>query len=156
MRILEAAAQLLDASGVDADCCVWARSVLRLAFGAGVVDLVPAWRWHLVVERGAGAWEPPRAAYDAGIADLVHGHLAGPLELERRRWYLLQGWRGTPLAPGVEGHTFLMRSVSTEVVLVVDSNRTRGPRWSGPTRWRDLVAGYRGGIAAALLSAPPR
>lgn len=159
MHILPAAAHVAKALDRDSDrdCCVFARLVLRQSYGALSIDAVPAWRWHMVVERGAGAWEPVIAARDAGIVEgytVPRDPSLPPSPPPTGRWALVQGWRGVALAPGVTGHTFLYRSLTDETGVVVDSTRGRGPRAGGFARWAELVREYRGGLAVAVLRPP--
>ena len=164
MRIREAAARARAAIRTDTDrqCCVYARALLRLAYGADVIDEVPTWRWHLIAERGAGPWEPVHAAIDAGIGTGV-----GLSELGRARagrpWLLGQGWRG-PVEdedhdgrpywpPRYSGHTFLLRVVAGDTVEIIDSTERTG----GDLRWgslNELGQEFRGGIAFARLHLP--
>jgi hypothetical protein len=141
----------------DRDCCVWARLVLRRAYGAEVVDAVPLWRWHLWQSAGAGPWEPAWAALMAGIAtDVVVGVEALPDA--PRSPVLCQGWRGEPFAPGVTGHNWIwIPTPGTDGYgEVLDSTRDRGPRLTGLLRWSDYVGQVRaGGVAVAALKRPP-
>ena len=161
MRIREAAAVVtLAALTAERPCCVYARRVLRLTYGADVVDREPVWRWHLVAERGAGPWEPVAAAIDARVG-------VGVDEPVGQGWHLVQGWRGPvegegadgrplwPPRPGVSGHTFLLRVVHGELCEILDSTERSGSRmrWA---RWSALELEFRGGLAVAVLRRPSR
>lgn len=152
MRILPAAAAAIDAIHPtvpsDRDCCVFARSVLSLAYGAEVIGRADVARWHLYADRGLSPWEPVLAAVDVGIGVRVEQRTVG-------RWHLCQGWRGTPFGVGVTGHTWLWLQVSEDRGLVVDSTRGRGPSVVGLARWEDFTRAYRGGVAVAVLARPP-
>jgi hypothetical protein len=139
----------------DRDCCVWARLVLRRAYGAEVVDAVPLWRWHLVRDSGAGPWEPALAAVAAGVATDVIVSTDGLPDAPRGP-ALVQGWRGEPFAQGVSGHTFLALPIADGWFEILDSTRDRGPRLLGLQRWSDYVGQFRaGGVAVAALRRPP-
>jgi hypothetical protein len=148
----------------DRDCVVFARLVLRRAYGAEVVDAVPLWRWHLIRESGAGPWEPASAAEAAGITEdmwIAVGAQAMDYTaalVAHGRAHLVQGWRGEPFAPGVTGHSFIwLTTPGTDGYgEVLDSTRDRGPRLTGLLRWADYVGQFRaGGCAVAALRRPP-
>lgn len=149
MKILAAAVLAIgeQTRASDRDCCVFARSVLRHAYGAEVVDQVAVARWHLVVPP-SGPWEPVEAAVEVGIGDLVDEPTPG-------RWHLCQGWRGTPLGPGVTGHTFFWLAVDAWG-LVFDSTRQRGQRVTGLIPWREYTSQFDEGrgVAIARLRIP--
>lgn len=162
MRIREAAAVAREAIRTDTDrhCCVYARALLRLAYGADVIDAVPTWRWHLVAERGAGPWEPARAAIDARIGVALAHTVDWPTG---PTWHLGQGWRGPVEGedkggrpywpPRYSGHTFLLRVVHEDTVEIIDSTEGAGPR----LRWGSLAElgdEFRGGVAFVRLHRP--
>jgi hypothetical protein len=136
----------------DRDCCVFARSVLRLAYGAEVVDQVAVARWHLVVPP-SGPWEPVLAAGEAGLALDITGAPQAPTR-QRGRWHLMQGWRATPLAPGSSGHTWLWLDLGDGWGELLDSTRSRGARHAGLQWWDEYASQYRGGIASGSLRRP--
>ena len=86
-------------------CCNSARQLLAHLYGEAVVSRVPAAWWALDIQGGApGPWSTVDALVEAGIATSVfdprlYTPLAGTV-------LACQGWRGTPLAPGVSGHRF--------------------------------------------------
>lgn len=141
----------------DEHCCVYIEAVLRRAYGAAV-DAVPRARWRIIRDDpaapGVGPWEPVLAAATAEIATAVW--LPGA-ELEPHpmtgRWHVVQSWRGTPLAPGVRGHTWLWYALTATHGILVDSSEETGPRCPapGPQSWADRVRPYVGGVAIAVL-----
>lgn len=156
LRAATAAALEVRPGTSDADCCVFVESALRRAYGS-VVDNVPAARWRIIRDdpvwgSSVGPWEPVRAALSCGVA-LSMTLPPDPPRLAVGRWQVLQGWRGTPFAEGVSGHTLLVYGVTETHCLVVDSSARTGPQVpeQGPTSWAALVAGYRGGVAVAVL-----
>jgi hypothetical protein len=70
------------------------------------------------------------------------------------RWHRVQGWRGTPFADGVTGHTFSVYAGENDRVLVYDSAKDRNERVTSAT-WSSYSAQYVGGVAIAVLSEPP-
>lgn len=136
-------------------CTEFVRLVLREAWGEQLVDMVPAWRWNLVVERGAGPWEPVLAARDAALCDAAPflpspPGAMHPAVLEPLRWYVAQGWRGTPLAPGVSGHAFLVRALTPQTVVVLDATERREPS-ARFEDWTDLRKEFDGGLAVVRI-----
>jgi hypothetical protein len=136
-----AAAELRPGPEAGEACCVFARRALELA---GVrVDGAPIGLWHLWAEEG-DPWGPVSAAIRCGAA-------AAPTL--GQGVYLVQGWRGTPLGPGVSGHTFLVVGVGGPVGYVLDA--AAGRSGSGAeARLVDLgayLAQYRGGWRAARV-----
>lgn len=143
----------------DRACCVYARSVLRLAYGADAIDRAPVELWHLIRDgmlgpQIVGPWAPIDAAHRAGIAAVDSLPPSVPL-IRPGHWHLCQGWRGEPLARGVTGHTWLWWATTAEDGELLDSTESRGPRHSGLQRWSELLATFRGGIAVAVLRRPP-
>jgi hypothetical protein len=160
MRILEAAARLREQfpiAGVagEEQCCVYARLVLAEVYGAAQVDRQPLARWHLWDV--ADPWSPVAAAAAAGLASAWSTPPA-QIELVVGRWHLCQGWRGTPGAAGVTGHTWLWLALTAATGLRIDSAAPAFRPAPGPearlTRWAELVAPYRGGVAVAVLHRP--
>jgi len=83
----------------DELCCIFVRAVLSRRYGEQVVAKSPVKLWFLWPEAG-DPWGPVTAAVQAGIATKVTAPLPG-------RAHIAQVWRGTPLADGSVGHTFL-------------------------------------------------
>ncbi len=141
----------------DRPCCVYARRILGVAYG------LPRWEdlpeaevsaWHLWDV--ARPWSPVEQAMLAGIADRVELPPTVPY-LRRGHWHLCQGWRGTPGAPGVSGHTWLWWS-DPEVAgwgMRLDcaeaQHRAAPYHQEAIERWADRVAPYKGGVAVAVL-----
>jgi hypothetical protein len=133
-------------------CCVFARLVLRQLYGAAAVDRAPVADWHLWDV--ARPWSPVEAAQLAGIAVSVSlpPAVATP---KPGMLHQCQGWRGTPGAAGVTGHTWLWWAVSETAGLQIDSAappfRAAPAIQLRPRMWADVVAPYRFGVAVAVL-----
>lgn len=135
MRWIEAAIEINDGPGPSwrHECCAFVRLVLVQLFGAETIDTVPMWRWHLNpaglgVGEDLDPFEPVLAAHAAGVT-------TGNDELVVGRWHIVQGWRGTPFAKGVSGHTFLWLAITDRYGIRLDSTsstklRIRGALWS--------------------------
>lgn len=106
-HFLEAALHVWDEADTKDElaCCNSARALLVALYGEAVVSRAPASWYALNVQGGApGPWSTVDALVEAGIATSVfdprvYAPLAGTL-------LACQGWRGSPLAPGVSGHRF--------------------------------------------------
>ena len=79
------------------------------------------------------------------------------------QWHIVQGWRGTPFAAGVLGHTFLWyQALDGSGGLLLDSADKRqadglisdtiedGPA-ATPTTWAAVQWRYKGGLAVGVL-----
>jgi hypothetical protein len=131
-------------------CCCYAQATIERWAGLppATGDLLAAWR----IFAGQSPFSPVTiAAIEAGVVE--HAGLVPLMSPEPGRWHLVQGWRGTPLAAGVTGHTFLWRAASTEFGIQVDSVIGAGPR-QNDRRWADVVAEFKGGLAVAVLRHP--
>lgn len=149
--IIAAATALRDARGPAADCCVWARDVLSVAYGLEHLEhpeldaLWCIWRAADGTVPLSRTWGPVRAAAEVGISEAT-------VTLPRRgRWHLCQGWSGLDqgrVVEGSAGHTWLWFAVDREVGVAADSTRETGPRlgWCG---WGRYPA-----IRAAVLRRP--
>jgi len=141
------ASGLTDGPETAEQCCVFARLVLEAAGMDVAKASIPL--WHLHASEG-DPWGPVTAAVRCGAVDAPS--LATP------GWYLCQGWRGTPMGPGVSGHTFFVRVVGGRLAYVVDSaaGRTgRGDRVElvelGAPGASGYLRQYRGGVRAARV-----
>lgn len=141
----ETAAALRAHDKSDELCCVFAQSWTRRLYGQDVVGRAPAKLWCLWPESG-DAWGPVTACVQAGIGELVATLVPG-------RWHRVQGWRGTPFAPGVTGHTFTVYACDAGVAMVFDSAADRNER-AAVVNWPQYAAQYRGGIKIAALKEP--
>ncbi len=150
MTLLDAAARVVDPlAAEDRPCCVYAHRVLALAYGLPWEDLTS---WHLWDV--ARPWSPVEAAVRAGVGSCPGLPPAAPITLPDR-WHLCQGWRGTPGAPGVTGHTWLWRDLGGGRGLRLDCAeaqwRPAPYHQEAIERWADRVAPYKGGVAVAVL-----
>jgi hypothetical protein len=151
LPMFEAALDVLAAwdDPTDDECCVFAADVLAKAYGFDKTPNIEAWHlWDI-----AHPWSPVEAAQHQGIAthSVFPGTLLGiPFP---GRWHLVQGWRGTPGAPGVPGHTFLWLQVNETHGLCLDSSdkRPASNTLNGFRPWLDRVAEFKGGVAVAVL-----
>ncbi|MGA1078479.1 MAG: hypothetical protein ACO3VG_05860 [Nitriliruptoraceae bacterium] len=153
VRALDYAARIYARPEPQSDqCCVFARLLLRELYGSAAIDRVPVSEWHLWdVTR---PWSPVTAATAAGIArsqtvpPTAPGLVVGTL-------HQCQGWRGTPGAPGVTGHTWLWWATTPTHGYQIDA--AAPPYRTAPgvevrlRRWADVVAPYRHGVAVAAL-----
>jgi len=159
VKVLRAAhvAQERIAVPTDRHCCVYAESVLRIAFGSDLVDAVPPSRWRIF--RGEPIWSPVLAANEAGIALEYTLPPTTPVPLAGAD-HLCQGWRRLPGARGAadpgSGHTFLWHAVTSARGWRVDSTEARGPKLEGLLAWADVIDEFQAGVAVAALRPPPR
>jgi hypothetical protein len=156
---LKVAASLRVDNPNDQLCCVYVRATLAAAYGEAVVARAPVNLWHLWPET-RDPWGPVTAALRAGVATAP----PAPAHPVRGAWHIVQGWRGTPFAPGVLGHTFLWyEAPDASSGLLLDSADKRAPDGgivdtiedgpaATPTTWAAVQARYRGGIAVGVLS----
>jgi hypothetical protein len=151
VTLLDAAATVAPTADTDAEraCCCYAQAVIERWAGLppATGTLLAMWR----IFEGQGPWSPVHAAVQAGVSEqlAVLSHL-GPVP---ERWHLVQGWRGTPFAPGVTGHTFLWRASTATHGWQLDSVIGRGPDMR-PRAWADVVREFKGGLAIAVLRRP--
>ena len=139
----------------DELCCIFAQDWTRKVYGAKVVDAVPVGMWRLFPEL-KDPWSPVQACFHAGVAEVGSRRTDGALT--PGRWHRVQGWRGTPFAPGVTGHTFTVycpTNPSTTVLVFDSANRlpARGERVAA-ANWVQYVAQYKGGTALCVLKEP--
>lgn len=152
MTLLDAAA--IVAPTVDTDderaCCVFGETVVELWAGLPHAEgpLLAAWRLF----DGEPPWSPVQAAVASGAAESASFPPAAPVA-PVGRWLYCQGWRGKPLAPGVTGHTFLLRRASDTRCVQIDSAIPRGVSFR-PRAWADVLAEFTGGLAVAVLRKP--
>lgn len=153
LRAIERAVGLYERPEPQSDqCCVFARLVLREVYGAATIDRQPVSAWHLWDV--ARPWSPVEAARAVGISSsasvppTVAEPIAGSL-------HICQGWRGTPGAAGVTGHTWLWYATSRTAGVQLDAAAPPYRAAPGveirPRRWADVVAPYRYGVAVAAL-----
>lgn len=153
-RVLEQAVRLYERPEPNSDqCCVFARLVLREVYGAAAVDRAPISAWHLWDV--ARPWSPVEAARTAGITSALSLPPVQGRPLAVGGLHLCQGWRGTPGAPGITGHTWLWWATSASAGVQIDA--AAPPYRTAPgvelriRRWADVAAPYRHGIAVAVL-----
>ena len=154
-RFLDAFAQAASESTTDKAraCCTFAERVTKLMYGAEVIAKAPGSLWNLWPDSG-NAWGPVSACKLAGIVDHTRIDELNP------GVYRVQGWRGTPFAAGVTGHTVTVLvpagADAHGFVYVYDSaahdraGNVRGPKVQ-LVRWLDYSAQYKGGIASCRL-----
>ena len=145
LAFLATTAALSTASPTDELCCVFQREWTRRVWGDAVVAKAPLSLWHLFVDCG-DAWGPVTACVQAGIGRRVDALVEG-------RWHRIQGWRGTPFAAGVSGHTVSVFAGPRGRILVWDSAKDRNERVTSTTwaLWREQ---FKGGVAIAVLDTP--
>ena len=148
--------QLSPADPNDDLCCVYAQAVLADVYGLGVITRATNAEWR--IWKGESPWSPILAAVRAGIASAHSLPPAGGRPLVVGAVHLCQGWRGTPLAPGVTGHTWLWYAATERTGYRLDS--AGAPYRTAPgaecrlTTWAELAAPYVGGVAVAALRLP--
>lgn len=106
--LLEAAAEvnIRQVTLTDQACCVAVRLLLESLYSPTLVLKAPAAWWHLNLEGGApGAWSPLDATERSKLGRSQRDLRTQPPAVGEL--LVCQGWRGTPLAPGVSGHTFV-------------------------------------------------
>lgn len=160
IRFFDAAAFLREhlnpVDPTDDLCCVYAQAVLAAVYGGDVVGRAPDAQWR--IWRGESPWSPVLAARRAGIASASSLPPTPGRPLVVGAVHLCQGWRGTPLAPGVTGHTWLWYAATERTGYRLDS--AGAPYRTAPgaecrlTTWAELVAPYVGGVAVAALRMP--
>jgi hypothetical protein len=151
--IQESGAALDDADPADELCCVFARSLDRRVYGRAACDRAPKALWMLEPE-AKDPWGPVTAVIQAGLAfALYHPIINDP------GVYRGQGWRGTPFAPGVSGHTITVIAADAfapgeyQQVAVLDSAAGRNERWE-IVDWARYCAQFRGGLKLAKFLHP--
>jgi hypothetical protein len=154
VRALEVAVALYERPEPASDqCCVFARLVLRELYGAPTIDRQPVSAWHLW--EVAHPWSPVEAARAVGIASAISLPPVPGRPLVVGTLHLCQGWRGTPGAAGVTGHTWLYLATSGTAGIQIDAAGAPYRPAPGveirPRRWADVVAPYRYGVAVAAL-----
>jgi hypothetical protein len=136
----------------DDECCVFVQAVVERAYGLPPATglLLSAWRVFDIEE----PWSPAYAAVGAGPAVRVIQPFEHPLV---GLWHVVQGWRGTPGAPGVTGHTFLWLQVTETHGIRLDASDGRKVRdvLHGFEAWAEYIAQFRGGVAVAVLRPVP-
>jgi hypothetical protein len=142
---METAHELDAADKTDELCCVFQRDWTRRLYGDRVVAQAPLSLWHLFKDSG-DPWGPVTACVMAEIGERVSALVPG-------RWHRAQGWRGTPFADGVTGHTISVYAGKNDRVLVYDSAKDRNERVTSTT-WSTYSAQYTGGVAIAVLREP--
>jgi hypothetical protein len=160
IRFFDAAARCREAMTAtdpnDDLCCVYAQAVLSDVYGRHVTARAPDAQWR--VWKGESPWSPVLAAQRAGIASASSLPPTPGRPLVVGAVHLCQGWRGTPLASGVTGHTWLWYAATDRTGYRLDS--AGAPYRTAPgaecrlTTWAGLVAPYAGGVAVAALRMP--
>lgn len=147
-----AAAELHPGPEIGEACCVYARRMTELVHGTAAIARAPLALWILFADSG-DPWGPVNAVVQAGLA-------AGPVLSDLPadgRWYRAQGWRGTPFAPGVSGHTFTaFRDVGRTTTRILDAAAGRAGNGEGNrvVDWPGFATQFTGGIRVVALQEP--